>query len=97
MNGAIEDVLEHFVYLPKKSTINPQDVPFFLSSRLAPMASVMGHSNDGSKVAVETDGDTEPGQPNAESDVVDPVRLLTQYENRAAELAAKFEGAISRF
>jgi len=27
--------LEHFVYLPKKATANAQDIPFFLSTRLA--------------------------------------------------------------
>jgi hypothetical protein len=26
--------MDHFVYLPKQSTANPQDIPFFLSTRL---------------------------------------------------------------
>lgn len=30
----IDDVMEHFVYVPKQSTANPQDIPFFLSTRL---------------------------------------------------------------
>jgi len=34
MNDSIEDLLEHFVYIPKKCPANPQDVPFFLSTRL---------------------------------------------------------------
>ena len=34
MDRNIEDVLEHFVYVPKKSTANAQDIPFFLSTRL---------------------------------------------------------------
>jgi hypothetical protein len=34
LNRSIEDVMDHFVYLPKQSTANPQDIPFFLSTRL---------------------------------------------------------------
>lgn len=34
MDKCIEDVMEHFVYQPKQSTANAQDVPFFLSTRL---------------------------------------------------------------
>lgn len=35
LDRSIEDILEHFVYLPKQSTANPQDIPFFLSTRLS--------------------------------------------------------------
>lgn len=35
LDRSIEDVLEHFVYLPMQSTANPQDIPFFLSTRLS--------------------------------------------------------------
>ena len=35
LNNGIEHVLEHFVYVPRKCPANPQDVPFFLSTRLA--------------------------------------------------------------
>jgi hypothetical protein len=34
MDRSIDDVLEHFVYVPKKCTANAQDIPFFLSTRL---------------------------------------------------------------
>jgi len=34
LDDCIDDVLEHFVYVPKKSVINPQDIPVFLSSRV---------------------------------------------------------------
>lgn len=34
LDRSIEDVMNHFVYEPKKSTANPQDIPFFLSVRL---------------------------------------------------------------
>mmetsp|Transcript_45615 Transcript_45615/g.67259 ORF Transcript_45615/g.67259 Transcript_45615/m.67259 type:complete len:135 (-) Transcript_45615:240-644(-) len=35
LDDGIDDVLEHFVYVPKKAVANPQDIPVFLSSRLA--------------------------------------------------------------
>jgi len=34
LDAAIQDVWEHFVYLPKQATANPGDIPFFLSTRL---------------------------------------------------------------
>lgn len=34
MDRNIDDVLEHFVYVPKKCTANAQDIPFFLSTRI---------------------------------------------------------------
>lgn len=38
LDDAIDDVLEHFVYVPRKSTANAQDIPVFLSSRIASMS-----------------------------------------------------------
>lgn len=35
LDKSIDDVLEHFVYQPKQATANAQDIPFFLSTRLA--------------------------------------------------------------
>lgn len=35
LDRSIDDVMEHFVYLPKQATANAQDIPFFLSTRLA--------------------------------------------------------------
>jgi hypothetical protein len=34
LNNSIDDIMEHFVYVPKRATANPQDIPFFLSTRL---------------------------------------------------------------
>lgn len=31
---SIEEVYEHFSHVPKQATANPQDIPFFLSTRL---------------------------------------------------------------
>ena len=36
LDRSIDDVMEHFVYVPKQTTANPQDIPFFLSTRLEP-------------------------------------------------------------
>jgi hypothetical protein len=44
MDKSIEDVLEHFVYLPKQTTANAQDVPFFLSTRLEAPTTEEGQS-----------------------------------------------------
>lgn len=85
MDRSIDDVLEHFVFLPKKSTTNPQDIPFFLSTRLADAAS--GVAGVESEVTEEksTFGDQ------------DPVQVMARYENRAAELVAEYEENMVRF
>lgn len=46
LDRSIEDVMEHFVYVPKKSTANPQDIPFFLSTRLEANADADGQTQD---------------------------------------------------
>ena len=37
LNASIDDVMAHFVYLPKQPTANPGDIPFFLSTKLDPL------------------------------------------------------------
>ena len=34
VDSTIDDMMEHFVYVPQRATANPQDIPFFLSTRL---------------------------------------------------------------
>lgn len=34
LDRSIEEIMNHFVYEPRKCTANPQDIPFFLSVRL---------------------------------------------------------------
>lgn len=34
LNNSIDDIMEHFVYVPRRAPANPQDIPFFLSTRL---------------------------------------------------------------
>ena len=89
MDRSIEDVTEHFVYSPKQSTANAQDIPFFLSTRLEAASAV--DSNPGKRKRQE----------DAEEDILtiqgDPVDVLAKYEARAAELAREYEEEMDRF
>lgn len=51
MDKFIEDVLDHFVYVPRQATANPQDIPFFLSTRIELS------TTDASKQTSEEDND----------------------------------------
>jgi len=88
LDGAIEDVLEHFVYEPRKCTANPQDIPFFLSTRLTTVDTV---PDETSKTNAKVD------QVYESTEESDPAKVLKRYENRAAELAAEFEESMVRF
>ena len=82
LDKSIDDVLEHFVYLPKQSTANPQDIPFFLSTRL----------EDATTTTEDTAYDKD-----ASLAIADPVQLLTKYENRAIQLAEEYAENMIRF
>ena len=81
MDRNIEDVMEHFCYLPKQSTANAQDIPFFLSTRLETQPTDESASKSAEK----------------EKETGDPTQLLAQYENRAAQLASEYEESMVRF
>jgi hypothetical protein len=83
LDNSIDDVLEHFVYLPKQSTANPQDIPFFLSTRL-------GEPNT-------TPDDEIPEVNDVLTETADPVQILIQYENRATQLAKEYAENMIRF
>eukprot|EP00586_Coscinodiscus_wailesii_P009886 CAMPEP_0172510360 /NCGR_PEP_ID=MMETSP1066-20121228/227794_1 /TAXON_ID=671091 /ORGANISM="Coscinodiscus wailesii, Strain CCMP2513" /LENGTH=101 /DNA_ID=CAMNT_0013289273 /DNA_START=293 /DNA_END=598 /DNA_ORIENTATION=- len=87
LDDNIDDLLEHFVYVPKKCTANAQDVPFFLSTRVSDseFESVRAAGVGG---ATTTTGAITSG---------DPVKVLADYESRITELAAKFENGMVRF
>ena len=87
MDRNIEDVMEHFCYLPKQSTANAQDIPFFLSTRLE---SPPTDETAASKAAAEKDKEIM-------MTAGDPTQLLAQYETRAAQLAAEYEETMVRF
>jgi hypothetical protein len=82
MDRSIDDVLEHFVYVPRKSTANAQDIPFFLSTRLEtpstePTASEQRELQEDPFRELVTRGD--------------PVQQLARFERDAAKLAADYE------
>jgi len=109
LDKCIEPVLEHFVYVPKKCTANPQDIPFFLSTRLATdaqkqkadTAAASGADKDGTKKEGGEEEDGETGSSvdvaMAETEIKDPVKALKDFENVAAELAADYESKMMRF
>jgi hypothetical protein len=79
MDRAIDDVFEHLVYVPRKSTANAQDIPFFLSTRLE----TPPENDRDVSLMLETLGDI--------SQVRDPVQQLARFEGDAARLAAEYE------
>ena len=91
--------------MPKKCTANPQDIPFFLSTRLTTDAqkqkadTASGADRDGTKKDEEGDGETTSATDVAMGDanIEDPVKALKEFENVAAELAADYESKMLRF
>ena len=96
MDRNIEDVMEHFCYLPKQSTANAQDIPFFLSTRLE---SPPTDETAASKAAAEKDKMMTFANNNNNNNNTngDPTQLLAQYETRAAQLATEYEENMVRF
>jgi len=89
LDRGIDDLLEHFVYQPRKCTTNPQDIPTFLSTRLV-------ESDNTATVDVdENDDDNDCNNNNTKE--INPVTVLRQYEDRAAALALEFENNLPRF
>ena len=104
LDKCIEPVLEHFVYVPKKCTANPQDIPFFLSTRLTTDAQKQKADTASGADKGGTKKDEEDGETTSAADVVmgdaeieDPVKALKEFENVAAELAADYESKMLRF
>ena len=103
LDKCIEPVLEHFVYVPKKCTANPQDIPFFLSTRLTTDAqkqkadAASGADKDGTKKDEEDGETTATDVAMGDANIEDPVKALKEFENVAAELAADYESKMLRF
>lgn len=94
LDNCIEPVLEHFVYVPKKCTANAQDIPFFLSTRLAAADATAVQQNDSSG------GSEAKGNADAimeDRAIEDPVSALREFESTAAEVASDFESKMIRF
>lgn len=93
MDKSIHDVMEHFVYQPRKATANPQDIPFFLSTRVEDEAAASGGSGDGKAAS----GETPVAAFSLDTTTTDPVEHLMRYEKLAAELATEYEAQMVRF
>lgn len=103
LDAGIEDASEHFVYVPKKCTINAQDMAFFLSTRLATAASGDTNNNMKNNNNSTTGGEHEGGSSSSSSSKrqfyggEEPAKRLRRYESQIDELAAEFENGIVRF
>ena len=107
LDKSIDDVLDHFVYLPKKATANAQDIPFFLSTRLEENNAASSTSKiDASKRkkegvdddAVKTKNKKKRRRSSVKKKKPDPAQELAIYENEAARIAVRFETtAMPRF
>jgi hypothetical protein len=103
LDAGIEDASEHFVYVPKKCTVNAQDIAFFLSTRLAMAASgdnKKKRKNNNNRVDGK-DGHGVDSSSSLSSKTLyggeEPAKRLRRYENQVHELASEFENGIVRF
>lgn len=92
LDATIEDASEHFVYVPRKCTVNAQDVAFFLSSRLVAAAGEEEAAGGGPAEGGDG-GDADAERCGGE----EPATRLRRYEGAAAKLAAEFEDGMVRF
>ena len=108
LDRSIDDVLEHFVYVPKLAPANPQDIPFFLSTRLAPqensdkekIVSLQLQDEDEEEpdgVPSEVQHEQQQQQLDGATSREDAFQILTRYENRAAQIAHDYEEHMVRF
>jgi hypothetical protein len=105
MDRSVKDFMEHFVYVPRKPTANPQDIPFFLSTRLEDTTSTTTASTTTGAGAATTTGaivdkdttTTTTTTFSLDTTVVDPTAHLLRYETEAAKLAADYESKMIRF
>jgi hypothetical protein len=88
VNQTIDDMMEHFVYVPQRSTANPQDIPFFLSTRLETTTTT-------TTIPTRTTTTTIPINDNDKN--VDIQQHLMDYENYTARLAQQYEERMVRF
>ena len=86
--------IEHFVYLPKQATANPQDIPFFLSTKLDSSTSDDRTASSTKKSSSRKKKDTTVHDLLA---LGDPVKVFSKYEDQAARLAQEYEEEMVRF
>jgi hypothetical protein len=86
VDTTIDDVMEHFVYVPQRATANPQDIPFFLSTRLETPPTITTQP-----------GSEEEEDENLQLASANATQLLIDYENHAAMLVQQYEKNMVRF
>jgi hypothetical protein len=96
MDQSISDVMEHFVYVPIKAVANPGDIPFFLSTRLEDETAVHSTSSRATTSATTT-ATSEVSEFALDTDAVDAVQLLADFETTTADLAAEYDRTMVRF
>jgi len=84
MDGSIDGVWEHFVYVPKLSTANPQDIPAFLSTRLEALVQQLPNNKEAASPIVMTDDDT-------------PLTRLAAFGKNAEKIQTAYEDTMVRF
>ena len=61
LDQGIEDASEHFVYVPKRCTVNAQDMAFFLSTRLVTAAGGENNNDSVEQTKAGTGGGDDDG------------------------------------
>lgn len=80
------------MYLPKQATANPQDIPFFLSTKLESSA-----SDERATVSSATTASKKDSTVQDLLALGDPVQVLSKYEDQAAKLVQEYEEEMVRF
>jgi hypothetical protein len=88
LDDCIDDVLEHFVYVPKKPVMNLQDIPEFLSSRVEVGNSSSYEGEDSETVSRDLQSIEETSRPDI---------VLQRYETQARRLVLKLDQNRVRF
>jgi hypothetical protein len=98
VNTTIDDMMEHFVYVPQRATANPQDIPFFLSTRLetpSTVATTTTPATTTTSTISDIDGTTTAAM--GTNHFHNTVQHLTDYETYAAQLVQQYEQTMVRF
>eukprot|EP00588_Corethron_pennatum_P009940 CAMPEP_0194266908 /NCGR_PEP_ID=MMETSP0169-20130528/1645_1 /TAXON_ID=218684 /ORGANISM="Corethron pennatum, Strain L29A3" /LENGTH=188 /DNA_ID=CAMNT_0039007683 /DNA_START=27 /DNA_END=593 /DNA_ORIENTATION=+ len=103
---AIDDVLEHFVYIPKRCTANPGDMPNFLSTRIEESSAAADAHVGGAETEAVSQKDEAPGEPAsgdgegrkkrsrlASNFGESPEEALRRYQERCLRASDAFEKA----
>jgi len=88
LDRGIDDILEHFVYEPKKCTANPQDIPTFLSTRLVESGSTGGGIQ---AEMIHENSDMAGIEGGGTNEIENQAFVLREYEDRASEFVNEFK------